>query len=199
MYRLLRLGGLALALLALPTAASAEWQLKPFAGVTFGGDTTLIDLDKAAGSARRNLGVSVTWLGEVLGLEADLGRTGGFFQRDGGLILASHASTATGNIVVALPAKMAQYTLRPYVVGGLGLLHVGWEDNLGVLPLSEGLLAMDIGAGATGFLSENVGVNWDVRFFRTLNPDDGPSARGLSLGPARLSFWRASMGLTIRP
>lgn len=199
MRRVVRLAGLALALLALPTAASAEWQLKPFAGVTFGGDTTLLDLDKAAGSPRRNLGVSVTWLGEVVGIEADVGRTGGFFQRDGGLLLASHATTVTGNVVVALPARMAQYTLRPYVVGGVGLLHVGWEDNLGVLPLSEGLFAMDLGAGATGFLNENVGVNWDVRIFRTLNPDDEPLARGLSLGPARLSFWRASMGLTIRP
>ena len=41
---------LALAILvASPRAAVAEWQIKPFFGVTFGGSTTFVDPEQAVG------------------------------------------------------------------------------------------------------------------------------------------------------
>jgi hypothetical protein len=49
--------------------------------------------------------------------------------------------------------------------------------------------------GAIGFLDPNVGVRFDLRRFSSL-------ASGESLGPqiggSRLSFWRASVGVTLR-
>ncbi len=190
-----------LVVVLVPTAASAEWQLKPFGGLTFGGNTTFSgDLDKAAGKRKVNLGISGVWLGDVIGLEGEVATTAGFFTGDSGspsrLILRSHVATVTGNVVVALPKRLAQYSLRPYAVGGLGAMQIGITDNQSTdLGGSIYRSAWDLGGGATGFLSDFVGVNWDVRFFKTTS---GNSAAGRSLADGTLSFWRATMGFAVR-
>ena len=65
-----------------PAPAAAEWQVRPFIGFTFGGETTFVDPEKAIGTKNVVIGVSGGWLGEIFGLEADLGRAPGFFQTD---------------------------------------------------------------------------------------------------------------------
>ena len=110
---------LALALLAQPATASAEWQVQPFLGVTFGGGTSFVDLEHAAGHRHIAVGVSGLLLGDVIGIEADLGHMPGFFQTgDQALLKASRVSTLTGNVVLAMPRHLTQYTLRPYFVVG---------------------------------------------------------------------------------
>ena len=52
-----------------------------------------------------------------------------------------------------------------------------------------------IGGGATGFLTDRIGLNWDVRYFRSVGGKEGT---GLSFGKEQISFWRASMGVAIR-
>jgi len=75
--RFIRLGILLISLALAPATARAEWQVKPFGGVTFGGSTTLlIDLDEQAGKPKLNLGVSGLWLGNVFGLEGDVATIG---------------------------------------------------------------------------------------------------------------------------
>jgi hypothetical protein len=91
---------------------------------------------------------------------------------------------------------LAQYTLRPYFVGGAGLMHAQIDHFFSVLPLSSTRPAMDLGGGATGFLTNRYGVNWDVRYFRNIGGRD--ASAGVSIGPEQLSFWRASMALAIR-
>jgi hypothetical protein len=198
--RSVRVGTLALFLALAPAVAHADWQIKPFGGITFGGSTTFVDLDHQAGKAKLNLGVSALWVGNVVGLEGDVATTAGFLSGNSNsldrLILRSHVATVTGNVVVALPRRMAQYSLRPYAVAGLGILQVGFDDNLRALPFSNTLSAWDVGGGATGFLTDFVGINWDVRLFRTLRPEK--AVTGVSVGPEQLSFWRATMGFAIR-
>jgi hypothetical protein len=191
-------------LLMTPARAAAEWQFKPFFAEAFAGDTTLIDLDFAAGNVHPTVGVGVLFIGEILGVEGDFGASPGFFSSDGNsstsgssFVRSSSVTTWTGNIVIAMPQHLTQYTLRPYLVGGGGLMHAQSELFLNPLPVASTLPAMDIGGGVTGFLTRRFGLNWDVRYFRSLgggNPD-----KGLSIGPERLSFWRASMALAIRP
>lgn len=193
----MRLTLLALALVLFsPSRAAAEWQLRPSLGVTFGGGTTFVDLERAAGKPNVAICVTGVLLGEVIGIDADLGYAPGFFQAgDEHLVLRSRATTLTANIVIALPRRMTQYTLRPYVVGGAGIMHadINWVGGLGV---TSTLPAMDVGGGVTGFLTDRVGLNWDVRHFRSIGRK--PEARGVSLGAEQLSFWRANMALAIR-
>jgi hypothetical protein len=191
---------LALVLVVAPRA-SAEWQIKPFVGVTFGGGTTFVDFEHAVGHPQPAFGVSGQLLGDVFGIEADFGRAPGFFERGqqpaSGQQLVSNTSvtTFTGNIVVALPRRFAEYTLRPYVVGGAGVMAVRINDGLGNPYVSRNLQAMDLGGGVTGFLTNRVGVSWDVRYFRSI---DRTSESGLSFGSEQLSFWRANMAVAIR-
>ncbi len=179
-----------------PAAASAEWQIKPFGGITFGGGTTFALANNGA-SPDLTLGGDLLLLGEVLGLEADFAHTPGFFENDQGLILSSYATSLTGNVVIAMPRRMTQYTLRPYLVAGLGFMHVDLDDYFEALSVARNLTAFDVGGGATGFLNETVGLNFELRYFRTIWPP--PEVTGLSVGPEQVSFWRATMGLTIRP
>jgi hypothetical protein len=184
-------------LLVTPRPAVAEWQFKPFLGVTFGGSTSFVDLEQAVGEAHAAIGVTALLIGETFGVEADLGRTPGFFQSgDQHLVVASGVTTLTGNVVIAMPRRLSQYSLRPYFVGGAGFMHAHSEDFFSAVPLSSTRPAMDVGGGATGFLSNRFGVNWDVRFFRSLGSKEGGG--GVSFGPEQLSFWRASMALAIK-
>jgi len=198
--RFIRLGFLFVSLAFAPATAGAEWQVKPFGGVTFGGSTTLlIDLDNQAGQPKLNLGVSGLWLGNVLGVEGDVATTAGFFSGDPSsspLVLRSHVATVMGNAIVAMPKSISQYGLRPYAVAGLGGMHISVGDNQHAYPFASWLTAWDLGGGATGFLSDFVGLNWDVRFFKTLQSQ--PGGTGVSVGPGQLSFWRATMGISIR-
>jgi hypothetical protein len=183
-------------LLAAVPRASAEWQLKPFFGVTYGGATTFVDPEHASGHANPAIGLSGVWLGEVLGIEADFGRSPGFFERDDqGLVTNTSATTLTGNVIVALPRRLAEYSLRPYFVGGAGALFVHIDDAFGDPLIARSLKAMDLGGGVTGFLTKRIGLSWDVRYFRSI---DRTFESGLSLGSEQLSFWRANMSVAIR-
>lgn len=194
----------------LPARASAEWQIRPFVGLTFGGGTTLIDLDHAAGSPKVAIGINGMLLGEVLGIEADIGHTPRYFQSGDPqlvvvsdsttyatqLVVTSAATTYTANLVIAVPRRLTEYSLRPYVVVGGGFMRAHLDGDQGIVKWESTLPAMDVGVGVTGFLNSHIGVSWDVRHFRSL---DGKSdGRGISIGAEQLSFWRANMALAIR-
>ena len=193
-------GILALTLLLLsPAETSAEWQIRPFLGVTFGGGTTLVDLDLTAGSPNVVVGVNAALLGDVIGIDVDFGRAPGFFESgDQHLVRRSSVTTLTGNVVIAPPRHLTEYTLGPYFVVGAGLMRARTDELLGPLSVASTLPAMDVGGGANGFLSDHIGMSWEARYFWSV----GGKLRGQSLGPQevseQLSFWRASMALVIR-
>lgn len=184
-----------LALLLSPRPAAAEWQLKPFGGVTFGGSSPFVDLDYVQGKPKLNLGVGVLWQGEVIGLEGDVATTAGFFSGKTKIITQSHVATFTGNVLIALPRRISEYSLRPYAVVGLGTAHTSFSDGLKSVDYSRALPVWDIGGGATGFISDTVGVNWDFRLFRTLRPEE---PLGVVVEKKKLSFWRLTMGFAFR-
>jgi hypothetical protein len=177
------------------SAHAAEKQIQPFIAVSFGGGTTFVDLEQAAGQPNVVFGVRALLLGEILGVELDVGEAPGFFQSgDTHLVLHSRVGTITGNMVVAAPHRLTEYTLRPFFVAGGGLMRARAEDFFGALPVSDTLPALDLGGGVSGFITDKVGICWDVRYFRSLGGND---QGGASFGQ-QLSFWRASMALAVR-
>jgi hypothetical protein len=192
----MRVRALLLLLLLAPTRAGAEWHVKPFVGLTWGGSTTFVDFEQAAGTVNPTVGASISWLGEVIGVEGDLGHGPGFFQAgDRGLVQRSRVTTVTGNVVVALPRRLSEYTLRPYFVGGAGAMSIR-SYPLGNLPTESTIATLDMGGGVTGFLGERIGLSWDVRRFWSVAGKD--REQGISFGPEQLSFWRASMAFALR-
>ena len=182
---------LPLLLLSRPVPAGAEWQIRPSVGVYFGQTSTFPAPGSSGGPSRFGLGITGALVGNVLGIEADLGRRTSFFpgSGNGGNVLGSSVTTLTGNVTVALPKRLVEYTLRPYFVGGAGLMTVRIDQFNNLFDISKNLNAIDVGGGVTGFLTNRIGLNWEVRHFRSI---------GESQGPPELSFWRANMALAIR-
>ena len=120
-------------LLALLTCAStreagADWLITPFVGATFAGDTTFLDLDQAASTKTFVYGVSGSWLSDrVFGVEAEFAHAPAFFETDGStlpnVVSSSNMLTVSGNVIAAVPLSVTRESLRPYVTGGVGLLH----------------------------------------------------------------------------
>jgi opacity protein-like surface antigen len=179
-----------------PAEARAQWLIWPFAGAKFAGSTNIVDLDAAASDTKFTLGASVTLLGDgVLGIEADVAYTPRFFDTGAGLIASSSLTTVTGGVILAVPRSVTRESLRPYVVGGVGLMHVGIDDVVNVLPVDTNLLGLTLGGGAIGTLSDRTSLRFELRHFRNLTTADEDV---VSFGSLRLSFWRATVGLTLR-
>jgi hypothetical protein len=181
------------------TVAAADRQIRPYIGTTFAGSSTYVDLSKedAPGQPHFTFGVNTAVLGEVLGVDVDFAHTPGFFA--GGtsnLVLKSSVTTLTGNIVVALPRKLSEYSLRLYFVGGGGIIRVREEDYFKVFDIATTVPAVDVGFGALGFLTNRVGLSWELRRFQRVGGP--PPLTGISIAPERLSFWRAHMALVVR-
>lgn len=192
---------LAVALLLLlwtpPADAHADWLITPFLGTSFRGETTFLIFEEGAGR-RMTLGASVALLSDgILGLEADVGHTPRFFEGDDplGLVLTSRVTTLSGNVIVAAPLAVTRESLRPYLVAGLGLMQARSLHAAGLFPVEEDLIGLSIGAGAIGFVTERTGLRFDLRHIKAISGTDGPFARP---GVSRLSFWRATAGLTVR-
>ena len=179
---------------------AADRQIRPFIGATFGGGTTFVDPEDAAGKANPAIGVSAVFLGDVFGAEVDVADAPGFFQSgDKHLVLNSRVTTISGNVVVAAPHRLTEYTLRPYFVGGAGLMRVRRTTASGVFDISSVIPQLNAGVGAVAFLTNRVGVCWDVRRFQSVG--SRTSSVGLSFaqsGEEHLSFWRADMAVVIR-
>lgn len=177
--------------------ARADFLITPYIGSAFGGRTTLFDLDIGAASAKHwTFGGGAAWLSDqVLGVEADFAMVPGFFENssEAGLITGSRVTTLMGNVLAALPLSVSRESLRPYVTGGLGLIHATADDFIG-LNESGDWLGLQVGAGAIGLISERAGVRFDLRHFRALSRDT--TLRGERA--SKLSFWRATVGFTLR-
>jgi hypothetical protein len=188
---------LLLCLCAPVAEVQADWLITPFLGTSFAGETTFLVLEEGAGS-RMTLGASVALLGSgILGLEADVAHTPKFFEGDDprGLLLSSRVTTFSGNVLLAAPLSLTRESLRPYLVGGLGLLQARASDAARLFPLDENRLGLTLGGGAIGFVSDLTGLRFDLRYIKAVSGANGLLARE---GVSRLSFWRASVGLTIR-
>jgi hypothetical protein len=188
-------GGL---LLAPVGAAAAERQIRPFIGATFGGGTTFVDPEGAVGKPNLAIGASGVFLGEVFGAEIDVFDAPGFFESgDKDLVHVSRVMTFTGNVVVAAPHRLTEYWLRPYVVAGGGLMRVKTTTSFSVFDVSTVVPAVDVGVGAVAFVTNRIGVCWDLRRFQSVGGNSGGDV-GLSFGDQHLSFWRATMAAVIR-
>ena len=184
--------------MSVSTPARAEWQIRPFLGMVLGSSTTF-EFPSESGGPKLVYGASAGFLGDIIGVEADFGRWSGYLTEEQGITVGDSVTTLMGNVTVALPRRLTEYTLRPYFAGGAGLIRATSEFRVASFNYTRNMTGMDLGAGVTGFLTRRVGLNWDIRHFRAYGLSEGDEGFGVSLGrPERLSFWRAHMALAIR-
>ena len=189
---------LALSLLVPPRAAHADLFLAPFAGVKFGGGTSIFDLELAAGQAKSSIGASAFLLSDdIVGYEVTFGYVPQYFKSDTQLPLikpGSYVVDLMGNVIVSLPPDVTAGGLRPYLVAGIGLIHAESADILNILQVRRTVPAFDAGVGAIGLLTNNVGLRFDFRYLRSMTNDDGT----LSHVGRRISYSRGTIGLVLR-
>ena len=164
-------------------------------GTTFLGETSLVDSDLAAGNVHRNFGGSVALLGPgVFGVEGLVVWTPGFFTgRPEGLVKRSRSIETMGNVMVTTPRRWTEYSLRPFISGGLGLIHTSRTED--VFPDSRSIPAFNIGGGAIGFLSKRTGLRFELRYNSSLaRSDEG----NVSIGRVHIRYMTASVGVVLR-
>lgn len=188
-------------LVASPRAARADFFVIPFAGMKFGGSTSIVDLESAAGNNKLVLGVAALKIdNRVIGFEAEFGNIAGFFGNEEVAAIrplvkpGSYVNDLTGSLVFSLPPGATGGGLRPYAVVGGGLIHAETLDLIEVLQVRRTMPAINLGAGAIGLVTTNVGVRFDVRHLRSLSTDPPLGGAGRSI-----SYTRFTIGLMLRP
>ena len=177
------------------TSARADWLITPFVGTTFGTSTAFLDFGDAASTKHLMWGASGTWLSDGLfGFEGEYAHAPRFFQEDESeLVIESQLTTFSGHFILAAPLVVTGDSLRPFVLAGLGLVHSNIEPavNLGV---NDNSLGLQLGGGAIGFVSNRAALRFDLRHARALSR----ATNLLGQREAKLSFWRAAIGVAIR-
>jgi opacity protein-like surface antigen len=203
-------GLVTVASVAAPSKASADWIVTPFVGWNFNGTA---DVNGTGGSSFGNqlekkidYGVSLAAMGAgVVGFEVDFGYSPNFFESssatagNGGFDLTndSNMTTLTANAIVGIPiGGQRGGSVRPYVVGGVGLLRSNLGDAGDFFVVNtKNDFGFDVGGGVMGFFNSNIGVRGDVRYFRSFRGSDD-NLTGLALG--NVNFWRGSVGLSFK-
>lgn len=181
-------GLVVLAIGATPSPAAADWLLTPYIG------GTLLDITDTG--TRLVGGGSISWMGPVAGFELDLGNAPAFLEsKTGQAIDDSNLLTFMGNVVVPFPTTSSR--IRPYAVGGLGLVHTKVTMPGNTLEIDDENFGFDLGGGLTAFLNEHVGLRGDFRYFRAIRNDDA-SAEADAVGISELKFLRGTFGVTFK-
>ncbi|MGE5243317.1 MAG: outer membrane protein [Betaproteobacteria bacterium] len=186
--RTMRLAAAAACLvLAAATPARAAGYITPFWGFNFGGDSAnCISLTNCE-EKRTNLGVSFGSTGALFGFEADFGYAKDFFGKAPGA--DTSVLTFTTNLTVTLPLG----PVRPYLLGGIGLIRPHASLSLSQLSLDKNAFGYDIGGGVNVLATRHLGVRGDLRRFRTLQ-----DVTLFVFTGDKLEFWRGSVGLVLQ-
>jgi hypothetical protein len=190
-------------LCAAAVPAAGQIILTPFVGKTFAATNTLTDASPLppTGTADKQtwmVGGSATWLsGNVLGAELDFGYAPHFFRSNQLLLRTSgnNIVSLTGQALLTVPIGITRESLRPYITGGMGILHAGADDRASIATLDRNLLAVSYGGGAIGFVNQRAGVRFDLRHIRSTSRAANPATGETE---PRLGFWRATVGVAIR-
>ena len=176
-----------LAIVLAPSPSIAQTFISPFIGFNFGGDSgcpaaTVCDDENTS------FGVAVGKLGGIGGGEVEVGYARNFF----GEVQGADNSVMTLVFNVIIGPRIGP--VRPFVLGGLGIIKSRVEFAEG-RPLDSGNeFGCNIGGGLMLMFSDRLGVRGDLRWFKSVSENQ---IQALSLESTRLGFSRASGGVVI--
>ncbi|MGH8639500.1 MAG: outer membrane beta-barrel protein, partial [Burkholderiales bacterium] len=174
-----------------PSKASADWLFTPYIGMNWGGSADFTDF---AGDfndefeQKMNFGASLSWMGAgALGFEVDFGYSPNFFQNTVGdddfEFGDSNVTTLMANLKVGAPfGGQSGGGIRPYASGGLGIIKSRIDDVDDLFEVDSTDWGLNVGGGVAGFFSDNLGVQGDVRYFRSLQDNEPDDELDVALG-----------------
>lgn len=183
----------ALALALSPSTARADWLFTPNLGGGFGGN--------ASGREHLTWGASIGWMGAgIFGWEADLAYTPEFFEEDDDdldFIENSNVTSFMANVLVGVPiGGTTGGGFRPYLSGGAGLLQTNVQSDDDLFEVTNDEFGVNLGGGAMGFMTDNIGFRGDLRYYRALTDPEPDNEFDIDFGD--FDFWRATAGITFR-
>jgi opacity protein-like surface antigen len=180
----------AVAVVLAPMQARADGFVTPWVGSAFGSNIQ---------NGQTTVGVSAGAMGAgVIGGEADFGWSPSFFgtKSDFG---NNTVMNLMGNLIVGVPVGGQHGAgIRPYVVGGVGLIRTQIDGGtLAKVSSSDNMFGWDAGGGVMGYFSDHVGLRGDLRYLRATHQlNTGVSS--VDLNGDRLHYWRATVGVVFR-
>jgi opacity protein-like surface antigen len=193
MRKICLLAAMIVAVLGSARPARADGFIIPFVGADFSGDSGSCRTITPCSPKQLVYGGDVGFMvGGLLGVEGDFAYAPHFFGEGSGLS-DNYVATAMVNARVGIPAG----PVRPYVVGGIGVIHTDVsQSTVGLYnAITNNDIAFDVGGGLMVFFGAHVGVQGDVRYMRTFNK---LSITPLDLNNAALEFGRGTIGLVLR-
>ena len=185
----------AVAVVLAPVQARADGWIAPWIGSAFGSN---ID------NGRGTFGVSAGGMGGgIVGGEVDFGYNPSFFgtKTDFG---NNSVINVMGNLIVGVPIGGTHGAgVRPYVVGGVGLIRTQIDGATGTNFLrpasSDNMFGWDVGAGVMGFFNDHIGLRGELRYLRgTHDMNSSTGINSVDFNGNKLHFWRPSIGVVFR-
>ena len=171
-----------------PVHARADGYVAPWIGA---------NAASATDDGRSAFGVTMGYMATgIFGFEADIGYSPEFFgsTNEFGSVTGI---TVMGNAILGIPIGGDHGAgVRPFVSGGFGLMRTRAERGISNQSRSTNEFAYNFGGGMMGVFNQHIGLRGDVRYLRAL--EDTNRGSGTDFAPARLRYWRATAGLTIR-
>ena len=180
----------ATAVVLAPVPVRADGFVTPWVGSAFGSNIN---------NGQATIGVSAGGMGAgIIGGEADFGWSPSFFgtKSDFG---SNTVLNLMGNLIIGVPIGGTHGAgVRPYVVGGVGLIRSQIDGGtIARVSSSENMFGWDAGAGVMGYFSDHVGLRGDVRYLRATS-DLTTHVDSIDINGDKLHFWRATIGVTFR-
>jgi opacity protein-like surface antigen len=176
------------AVLALaPKPVTAQGFISPFIGFDYGGDSGCPTASNCE-DKHSNLGVAGGKLGALAGAEVEFAYARDFFGDTPGV--DSSVLTLMTNVIVGPRIGV----IRPFVLGGVGLIKSHVELDAGSLLDSSNNFGWNLGGGVMLMFGDHVGVRGDIRRFKSFQDI---SILGFDLSEEKLTFNRASAGLVL--
>jgi len=170
--------------------AAAQGFISPFLGFDYGGDSGCPTASNCE-NKHSNLGVSGGKLGAIAGAEVEFAYARDFFGDTPGV--DSSVLTLMTNVIVGPRIGV----IRPFVLGGVGLIKSHVELDAGSLLDSSNNFGWNIGGGLMLMFGEHVGVRGDIRRFKSFQDIGILDVIGLDLSEEKLTYNRASAGLVL--
>jgi opacity protein-like surface antigen len=170
-----------------PTPVAAQGFISPFIGFDYGGDSGCPTASNCE-DKHSNLGVAGGKLGAIAGAEVEFGYARDFFGDTPGV--DSSVLTLMTNVIVGPRIGV----IRPFVLGGVGLIKSHVELDAGSLLDSSNNFGWNLGGGVMLMFGDHLGVRGDIRRFKSFQDI---SILGFDLSEEKLTFNRASAGLVL--
>ena len=164
-------------------------------------NTTLTSPSGDGGHTKRGFGIAFGKNGKIVGTETEIAYHPEILDTSANAVAKSKVLTLSQDMVIGPTIGH----VKGYGAVGAGDLHlnVSSASNL-VVPdaesLSSNYFTFNVGGGAIGFITKNIGIRGDLRYLRAFGLDfDALQGDNFSLKNLKhFDFWRLNIGLAAK-